>query len=218
MRTALVFLVFLSALVTPVDLRVAESTTQQTQKPAPLNLRLNISDSRYCVGDDEIDGLQLKLRFVFENRSTGPVILFKRSPTPTRVMIARNLGDASAQQYELDFTMTWYSERSSDDGSACYKEVAPGNCFVTIAAGSSYETDGEVRVLAVRGDSNDVPGAVKSGEHVLQLVIPTWDESAKLAQEVAGRWHSHGVLWYQPLTSEPLTFTIDKERTVVECN
>jgi len=59
---------------------------------------------------------------------------------------------------------------------------------------------------------------VKSGEHVLQLVIPTWEESAKLGQEVAGRWRSHGVLWYQQLTSEPLTFTIDKERKVVECN
>jgi hypothetical protein len=133
-------------------------------------------------------------------------------------MIARNLADAAAQQYELDFTLTWYGDTGGDDGSRCYKESAPTNCFVTIAAGSSYEADGEVRVLAVRGDLKDVSGAVKSGEHVLRLVIPTWDESGKLAQEVAGRWRSHGSLWYQPLTSEPLTFTIDKERKVVECN
>ena len=158
------------------------------------------------------------MRFVYENRTSGPVILYKHSPTPSRVMVAASLADAVAQRYELDFALTWYSEKGSDDGSACYKDSAPTNCFVVIAPGSSYEADGDVRVLAVRGDKNDVPGAVKSGEHVLQLVIPTWEESAKLGQEVAGRWRSHGVLWYQQLTSEPLTFTIDKERKVVECN
>jgi len=164
-----------------------------------------------------LDGLQLKLRFVYENRTTGPVILYKHSPMPSRVMVARSLRDAAAQQYELDFTQTWYTNKGSDE-AACYKESAPGNCFVTIAAGSSYETEGEQRVFAVRGDVKDIPGAVKSGEHVLQLVIPTWDESGKLGQEVANRWRSHGSLWYRPLTSEPLTFTIDKERKVVECN
>ena len=207
MKIALIFLVFFSAFV-----------TQETQKPVPLKLTLKVSESRYCVGDDEIDGLQLKMRFVYQNRTTGPVILYKHSPTPSRVMVATSIADAVAQRYELDFALTWYSEKGSDDAGTCYKESTPSNCFVLIAPGSSYEADGEVRVLAVRDDTKDVPGAVKSGEHVLQLVIPTWEESAKLGQEVASRWRSHGSLWYQPLTSEPLTFTIDKERKVVECN
>lgn len=205
MKIALIFLVFLSAFV-----------TQETQKP--LRLTLKVTDSRYCVGDDEIDGLLLKLRFVYENRTAGPVILFKSSPQPTRVMIARTLKDATAQQYEIDFTQTWYSDNGNDEPSACYKEAAPGNCFVTIAAGSSYEVDGDARVFAVRGDVKDVPGAVKSGEHALQLVVPTWSESGKLAQELTNRWRAHGTLWSKPLTSEPLTFTIDKDRTVVACN
>lgn len=205
MKIALIFLVFLSAFV-----------TQEPRKP--MRLTLKITDSRYCVGDDEIDGLQLKLRFVFENGTTGPLILCKLPPEPTRVMIARTLADAAAQQYEIDFTQTWYSDKANDESSACYKEAAPGNCFVTIAAGSSYEVDGDVRVFAVRGDVKDVPGAVKSGEHALQLVVPTWNESAKLAQELNNRWRSHGTLWSRPLTSEPLTFTIDKDRKVVACN
>ena len=205
MKIALIFLVFLSAFV-----------TQETQKP--LRLTLKVTDSRYCVGDDEIDELQLKLRFVYENRTAGPVILYKLPPEPTRVMIARTLADAAAQQYELDFTQTWYSDKGNDEASACYKDAAPGNCFITIAAGSSYEVDGDVRVFAVRGDVKDVPGAIKSGEHALQLVVPTWSESGKLAQELATRWRAHGSLWSKPLTSEPLTFTIDKDRKVVACN
>ena len=208
MKIALIFLVFLSALVT--------FATQETQKP--LRLTLKVTDSRYCVGDDEIDGLQLKLRFVYENRTSGPVILHKLTPEPSRVMIARTLAASAAQQYEIDFTQTWYNDKGGDEVSACCKEAAPGNCFVIIAAGSSYEVDGDVRVFAVRGDVKDVPGAIKSGDHALQLVVPTWSESGKLAQELNTRWRTHGILWSKPLTSEPLTFTIDKDRKVVECN
>src|SRR4029453_14108564 len=125
MKIALIFLLFLSAFV-----------TQETKKPRRLTLK--VTDSRYCVGDDEIDGLQLKLRFVYENRTAGPVILYKLSPEPTRVMIARTLACSAAKQYEIDFTQTWYNDKGGDEVSACYKDAAPGNCFVTIAAGSSY--------------------------------------------------------------------------------
>jgi len=205
MKITLIFLVFLSAFVTQEPLK-------------PMRLTLKVTDSRYCVGDDEIDRLQLKLRFVYENRTGGPVILYKLPAEPTRVMIARTLADAAALQYEIDFTQTWYSDKPNDEASACFKDAAPGNCFVTVAHGSSYEIDGDVRVFAVRGDVKDVPGAVKSGEHALQLVLPTWTESAKLAQELNSRWRSHGTLWTKPLTSDPLTFTIDKERKVVACD
>lgn len=220
-RTALLFLlIFVCAFAVSKNTGRAESrepVTQQQHDPSALRLTMKLLGSQYCTGDDEIDGLLLKLRFVYENRGTAPIILYKPSPTPTRVMIARDLKNAAAQQYELDFSLTWYSDKGSDEGSSCYKGAAPTDCFVTIAAGKSYEADGEVRVFAVRGDAADVPGAVKSGEHALQLVVPTWPESGKLAQEVAGRWRSHGSLWSKALTAEPLTFTIDKERKVADC-
>ena len=211
MRTAIFFVVLLAALVNPT------LNAQDTRQQAPLRLTLKVTDSQYCVADDEVDGLNLKLRFSFENRTNGPIILYKMRPFPTRFMVARNLSDAAAQQYELDYSTTWYMDKAGDEADRCYKGASPTDCFTTIAPGSSYEADGEARVLAVRGDANDVPGAVKSGQHVLQLVVQTWDESGKVAQETASRWHSHGSLWYRPLTSEPLTFTIEKERTVVEC-
>jgi hypothetical protein len=219
-RTALLFLLILvCAFVTAKDIRVAESTPplNQQQRDGSLWLTLKLVSSQYCTGDDEIDGLLLKLRFVYENRGTGPVILYKNPPTPTRVMISRSLRDAAAQQYELDFSLTWYSEKASDQENKCYKGAAPTDCFVTIPAGNSYEADGDVRVFAVRGDVADVPGAVKSGEHALRLVVPTWEESGKLAQELTSRWRSNGRLWSEPLTSDPLAFTVDKERKVVEC-
>jgi hypothetical protein len=219
-RTALLFLLILvCAFAVSKDIGRAEAkppVTRQQHDAAALRLTLNLLGSQYCTGDNEIDGLLLKLRFVYENRGSGPIILYKHSPWPTRVMIARDAANAVAQQYELDFSLTWYTEKR-DERTACYERAAPTDCFIIIPAGKSYEADGDVRVFAVRGDAADIPGAVKSGEHALRLVIPTWDESAKLAQELTSRWRSHGSLWSKALTSEPLTFTIDKERKVVDC-
>jgi hypothetical protein len=221
MRTALVVVLLLaSVFATSNYISLAESRTTgeaQTAASPSLKLRLKLTSSQYCVGDEELDRLDLKMRFVYENSGSLPVILYKSSPMPARLMIARTVEAAVAEKFELDFTQTWYSTKGSDEGSNCYQGVAPTNCFLTVAPGASYEADGEVGVFVVRGDVRDIEGAVKSGEHVLQLVIPTWNESYKLAQEVERRWRSHGSLWSKPLKSEPLAFTVDKERTVIEC-
>ena len=194
----------------------AAATHAQSQ-PSPLRVTLKQTGSEYCVGDEELDRLDLKIRFVYENRGTAPVILYKPAPKPARIMVGRNLDDVVAERFELDFSITWYTEKIDDETSRCYNGPAPTDCFVTIAPGSSYEVEDEVRLFAVRGDLNDINGAVKSGEHALRLVVPTWDASNKLAQELERRWRSHGTLWSRPIKSEPLTFTVEKERKVVEC-
>ena len=206
-------LVMLIAWALATSIHAQSESAQQSM----LRLTLKTTGSDYCAGDEELDRMDLKVRFVYENRGASPAILYKPSPRPTRILIARNAQEVSDARFEVDASVTWYTTKVSDAENKCYNGSVPSDCFVTIGPGSSYEVEDEVRLFVVRGDVRAIEGAVKSGEHVLQVVVPTWDESAKLAQELERRWRSHGSLWYKSIRSEPLTFTVEKERKVGEC-
>lgn len=206
-------LVLLIACALTTSIHAQSGAAQQSA----LRLTLKATGSDYCVGDEELDRMDLKVQFVYENRGTSPAILYKPSPRPTRIIVARNVQDVADARFEVDSSVTWYTSEVSGEENKCYNGSVPSDCFVTIGPGSSYEVEDEVRLFVVRGDVRAIEGAVKSGEHVLQVVVPTWDESNKLAQELERRWRSHGSLWYKAIRSEPLTFTVERERKVGEC-
>ena len=206
-------LVILIAWALATSIHAQSESAQQSM----LRLTLKTIGSDYCAGDEELDRMDLKVRFVYENRGASPAILYKPSPRPTRILIARNVQDAADERFEVESSVTWYTSKASDEESKCYSGSGPSDCFVIIGPGSSYEVEDGVRLFVVRGDVRAIEGAVKSGEHVLQVVVPTWDESTKLAQELERKWRSQGSLWYKSIRSEPLAFTVEKEREVGEC-
>ena len=62
-----------------------------------------------------------------------------------------------------------------------------------------------------------IAGAVLSGKHLLQVEVPTWPESDELAKELRLRWQPSGLLWYDPVISAPVSFTVDKRHKVFDC-
>jgi len=168
---------------------------------------------QYCIGDAELDGLRLKVRMVYTNQSEEKIILYKGSTAISRLMISRNLADVAARRFEVNSSLT----QVSSGGEQCYKGRVPSSCFVSLQPNASYEADALVGLFVVRGDARDIAGAVKSGDHVVQVEVPTWNESDELAKELSIRWQRHGVLWVQPVISEPLQFTAKKEHSVRDC-
>ena len=217
MRTIFILLLLLSCgFATAKSVRVAKSDSSvnsQKDQSSLLQLTLKVIDSQYCVADQELDTLRFKARLVYENRGASPVIMYKRSQLPSRILVAQNLSDAAARRYEVNSTLT----QLSSGRSKCYKGAVSSDCFVTIAPNSSFETEAIIGVFTVRDDLRDIAGAVKSGEHVLQVEVPTWHESSKLARELAIRWRRYGRLWYEPITSVPLPFTVNQKRQRTDC-
>lgn len=184
----------------------------QTQ-PLTLQLTTKILSKEYCKGDSELDGVRLKLRLIYTNKSKQNLLLFKGSRLVSRIMISRDSEKAAANHFEVNSLLT----QVTNGGGDCYKGAVPSECFVVLPPGASYGTDAVAGTFAVRGDVREVVGAVKSGNHVLQVEVITWQETNELAKELRARWLWSGLLWYEPVTSEPVAFTIPRFRRVVDC-
>jgi len=178
-----------------------------------LKLGIEILKSEYCVGDRDLDGLRLKFRLTYTNLGNGPVILSKGSDLVSRITVARSVEDLTAKRFELNSSFAWITSATRD----CFAGSAPSDCFVVLPPNASYETEATTGFFVVRDDGRDIAGAVRSGDHVLKIEIPTWRGSEQDAQELSDRWREYGSLWYAPVHSDPISVTVAKARKVNRC-
>lgn len=190
----------------------AETDNKQEQE-SPLQLTVKIVGSEYCAADSELDSLRLKVRLIYTNRGKQQLILYKGSRLISRTMISRNVADAAAKRFEVNASIT----QLTSGGDKCYAGAAPNKCFVVLPPGASYEVEGIAGIFVVRGDAREITGAVKSGDHLLQVEVVTWNESDETAKNLRARWLRHGLLWYEPITSVPAPFTVQQQRKAVDC-
>lgn len=181
--------------------------------PEPLRLSIKVEGEQYCIGDSELDGLRLKVRLVYTNHGKETLILYKGSTRISRLIISRTFADAAAKRFEVDSSIT----SATSGGEKCYRGRVPSTCFVSLQPNASYEVETNIGLFVVRGDAREITGAVMSGDHVLQVEVPTWHESNELAEQLGRRWQQNGTLWSRPVTSAPLLFTVKKEHQVVDC-
>jgi hypothetical protein len=202
-----------------LDLGVSVSaprTDEKRSKHEPesgLELAIKIVSSEYCGADPELDSMRLKVRLTFTNRRKEPLILYKGASLVSRIMISRNYADAAAKRFEVNSSLT----QLTSGASRCYKGATPTNCFVVLPPDASFEVETVVGVFVVRGDAREIAGAVKSGNHVLQVEVVTWHESDELAKDLRAKWARSGVLWYEPVTSTPLPLTVHQQPKVTDC-
>jgi hypothetical protein len=183
------------------------------RQPQPLLLTATIIDQKYCAGDAELDGLRINLRLSYTNVGPQTLILYKGSNLVSRLMVSRNTEDALAGRFENNALLT----QVTDGKVATFKDSVPDEGFVVLSPGAAFHVETTVTVFAVRGDKREITGAVKSGEHILQVEVPTWPGSVKLAEKFRRRWQRQGMLWNEPAVSAPLPFHVAKNRLVVEC-
>jgi len=190
----------------------AETDNKQEQE-SPLQLTVKIVGSEYCAADSELDSLRLKVQLIYTNRGKQQLILYKSSRLISRTMISRNFADAAAKRFEVNASLT----QLASGGNKCYTGAAPNKCFVVLPPGGSYEVEAIAGIFVVKGDAREITGAVKSGDHVLQVEVITWHESDEMAKNLRARWLRYGLLWYEPTTSTPAPLTVQQQRRVVDC-
>jgi hypothetical protein len=183
------------------------------QEKAPLQLTISLNSKKYCTGDAGLDALRMNLKLRYTNFGEQPLILYKGSNLISRLMISRSFEDATAGRFEVNASLT----HVTDEGGAKLEMPTPGSLFVILPAGASYETQASISVFAVRDEARRIEGAIDSGEHVLQVEVPTWPASNGLAKKLHDLWRQSGCLWYEPVISAPMRFKVEKERKIVDC-
>jgi hypothetical protein len=192
----------------------AHATPPDKKRTQPFKVGISVVDQKYCTGDADLDGLRISVRFTFTNISNRRLILYKSADLISRIMIGETLADIEAARFQVDSSVTGLTA----GGRECFQGSVPSRCFVVLPPGASYEAQAVVGVFVVRDEMREITGAVTSGERVLQVRVSTWSESAGLAKELRRRWARIGSLWYDPITSVPMQFTVEKQRKVVDCS
>lgn len=179
----------------------------------PLRLTTSITGQRYCEADGEVDALQINLKLRYTNTGEEPIILDKGSYTIFRAMVSHNPEEAEAKQYVTDIH---YSIYSLQDGKTRVYGETPDTSFVVLKPGDCYEIEGAVTLTALRGDLK-LRGHLGPGKYVLQVMAATWNETESLAKKLRVRWRQGGILWYGNITSEPMPFEVNENRSVISC-
>lgn len=188
--------------------RGAAPDDRKERHPA-LRLTSEVVGRRYCAGD-KLHILQLRLRLRYRNVGDQKLIVYRGKNLFYQTKIR---GGAQARPYEV----VVLNSRFNDAQAEVVNAPRPGGAFVTLAPGAVHETEIVVGVGVAAAAAERGANAVAPGEHTLQVVASSWYESRKLAEELRARWQSHGLLWIEPVASEPLTFDVARDEQAPPC-
>ena len=109
------------------------------------------------------------------------------------------------------------NSRFNDAQAEALNGPRPGGAFVVLPPGGVYETEIIVGVGVAPEGAERAADSIRPGEHTLQVVTSTWYESKKLAEELRVRWRSTGVLWTEPVATEPIKFAAVPDEPAAVC-
>jgi len=210
MKYGFVLFVLLGTAITAQTV-TAELTSGKPIASAPRNARLQLTTSivkeRSCFAGH----LALGLRLSFSNTGSEPVILDKRSVI-TRAFVGRSPSALAARKYDQAIRADqWGSYFLADPGNmSTLTVIQPGEAF-------DLETDQTRVSLDVVGAAHESKGLPVAGNYFLQIEVATWTYLPDPARYKKA-WGDKGYLWSEGLTSEPMSFVVQKDRLVVKCS
>lgn len=164
---------------------------------ANLELTKDLVRLQHCSDDN----LQLLVRLNFSNKGKGPVVLDTRTKPISRYMVSRTAENATKRKYEFVVrTLLGYDKTDLVPDEANFTVLKPGETY-------SIE---QVLNLSDRE-------SMRSGQHVLQVVVVTWHYAQASNVEWRDRLRGRGYLWTDAITSTPMPFTIEKKAPAVNC-
>jgi hypothetical protein len=167
----------------------------------PLRLTAEVVGRRHCAGG-ALDILQLSVRLRYRNVGSRKLIVYRGKNLFYQTRIRGGAGGPQARRYEVVVTNSRYNDAEAEPVDA----RRPGAAFVTLRPGGTYETDIVVGVGVTRGGAERGANAITPGGHTLQVVASSWYESRRLAERLRERWRDAGLLWIEPVATEPLAF------------
>jgi hypothetical protein len=155
----------------------------------------------------------MKLRLRYRNASNQKLILYKGHDLFYQTKIRSVAGEGAGRPYEVIFL----NSRFFDEEFEPIEQPSPSRVFVILPPGAAYERELTVNVPVVDVEAKRGNHAIKAGEHNLLLVISTWYKSRPLAQKLRQLWERKGLLWFEPVVSTPIRFTVQKPDTQTPC-
>ncbi|MFY9553734.1 MAG: hypothetical protein WAV47_03335 [Blastocatellia bacterium] len=205
--------VLLASTFLSVGLPKAVVVRHQVTRTRSPQLKVTVLSQQYCKADAELDALRLNLGLQFRNIGKDRLILYKGSNRIRRVMISRNLEDAEAKRYEVNSSLTWVDDGRSQE----IDDSVPNQSFIILPPEATYEMETSITLFVVRDETKEISGAIRPGEHVLQVEVQTFPQRDYNTSELSRKWKPIGFLCYEPILSDPLTFQVEKIRKLSEC-
>jgi hypothetical protein len=178
------------------------------EKDNDLQLSTKILKQSYCKDkDSDTTMLLLNLELTYTNVGQQPIILYKGSDQISYVRVARNQEELSSKKYEVDMSVTWVT---SGNGDVPNIGSVPDSRFVVLKLGASFKVNGETRII----DSDKL---LPVGEHVLQVIVSTWQGSREQAERLRNKWAKTGYFWYGNTFSLPMQFRVESNPKLKRC-
>jgi hypothetical protein len=184
-------------------------TAAQT-RPPELKMTAEVVGRRYCAGD-RLNILQLSVRLRYRNEGGRKLILYRGKNFFYQTKI-RGVG-AEGRPYEVVVTNSRFNDAVAEEVNT----RRPSGAFLTLPPGGTYEDGVVIGVAVTRAGFERPANAIAPGEHTLQIVASSWYESRKLAEELRGRWQGSGLLWIDPVATEPLKFDAGTDAPASAC-
>lgn len=179
--------------------------SQRVESRPQLELTTTVMNKFSCSSDL----FTLRLRFTFKNTGSEPVILDKASFI-TRSLVSTSMKAAAAQKY--------ITEIKSDAYGVLPLRPNDLSKFAILKPGEVYELESDqTRESFLMSDNEENrQDRLLPGSYFLQVEVGTWTylENARNFQK---RWRDQGYLWFEGITSEPMLFTIEKDRSLTKC-
>jgi hypothetical protein len=186
-----------------IVLSLSNNLNAQTQA-SNLQLETKLTEQKICI-ENHLYVYRLSFELIYTNMGTKTLILYKGSNSISYVRVARHETDLAEKKYEIDMSVSWYtSGRGSTDAG-----YAPDERFKVLKPGKSFKTYGKSSILT------ETPLA--AGEHIMQIIIPTWDDTEQQYQTLKARWHKTGELWARNAFSIPTKLLIEENRKLKKC-
>jgi hypothetical protein len=188
-------------------LLIAATTSAQTDR---LSLTTKITDQKYCGGIyTDMAMLRMSLQLTYTNASSSPLILYKGSDLISYVLVAADSPHILNKQYESNIHVGWVTSRVT-----LRERAQPDNEFIVLPPGDSFRANGSADVPIALEPGNQF---LKSGQHVMQVVIETWPTDEAQLDRLRKKWERTGYLWDANIRSQPMPFAVEPKPKVVEC-
>jgi len=173
-----------------------------------LQFKSEIIKKTYCSGSN----LRLTEKLTLTNAGERALIIYKQAFKVSRSILNRDLKSAEKGISEKDFSrMMFYQINKMDD------EVPPSELFLILKPRESHVIYIEDFIPVNDGDITHKE-YFNPGEYYLRQEIITWGGPETLGKDLQKRWSPYGLLWLEPIVTEPTKLTIDYSPVIGDCD
>jgi hypothetical protein len=171
-----------------------------------LKITASLAEQTYCSASN----LRLTIHLTITNIGDEPLILDRDYFAIIHTSITGSeLAGQGPRKFEFNnqIIMQFFKMNDSRPDAKLFITLKPKEAFVTsihdyIPAHDGDKTHGEF---------------LKPGIYVHQSVLLPWGGRSRLGDELQKKWKQYGFLWVEPLTTEPIQFSVDRSPTIGDC-